>query len=152
MERPLVLLADDNDATCALVAAILQRDFALDIATDGFEAIEKLRVREYASILLDLRMPHVDGFGVLDFLTAERPELLGRVLVLTASLSRQEIGRVGTFAVAGVIPKPFEVETLLAAVRQCASGDGHPPHLGPLFSSSMILLVGELLRNRWLMP
>ncbi|HEY0142264.1 MAG TPA: response regulator [Thermoanaerobaculia bacterium] len=153
MERPLVLLADDNDATCALVAAILQRDFNLDIATDGSEAIEKLRVREYAAVLLDLRMPHIDGFGVLEFLACDRPELIQRVLVLTASLSRQEIDRVRTFAVAGIIPKPFEVEMLLETVRQCTSSEGVQPHLrGPLLSGGMILLLGEILRNRWLLP
>lgn len=153
MERPLVLLADDNDATCALVAAILQRDFNLDVATDGSEAVEKLRVRDYASVLLDLRMPQTDGFGVLEFLAKDRPELMQRVLVLTASLTKQELDRVRHFAVAGVIAKPFEVETLLDAVRQCASSEGVHPHLrGPLLSSGMILLLGEILRNRWLLP
>lgn len=152
MERPLVLLADDNDATCALVAAILQRDFDLDIATDGLEAVEKLRIREYASILLDLRMPHIDGFGVLEFLASDRAELMRRVLVLTASLTKQELDRVGRFPVAGVIAKPFEVETLLAAVRECASANGNHGHIGPFLSSGVILLLGELLRNRWLLP
>lgn len=153
MERPLVLLADDNDATCALVAAILQRDFIVDIATDGSEAIEKLRVRDYAAILLDLRMPHIDGFGVLEFLIGERPELTRRVIVLTASLTRQEIDRVRTFPVAGIIPKPFEVEMLLDSVRRCTSSEDIQPHLrGPLLSSGMILLLGEILRNRWLLP
>lgn len=153
MERPLVLLADDNDATCALVAAILQRDFDLDIATDGHEAVEKLRVRDYGSILLDLRMPHIDGFGVLEFLATERPELIGRVLVLTASLTKQELDRVRALPVAGIIAKPFEVEQLLDAVKQCvAAGDDHGPLRGPLISSGMILLLADILRNRLLLP
>lgn len=153
MERPLVLLADDNDATCALVAAILQRDFDLDIATDGQEAVEKLRVRDYGSILLDLRMPHIDGFGVLEFLANERPELIHRVLVLTASLTKQELDRVRTLPIAGIIAKPFEVEQLLDAVKQCsADGDGHGPLRGPLISSGMILLLADFLRNRLLLP
>lgn len=150
MDKPLVLLADDNDATCALVSAILQRDFVIDVATDGLETVEKLRVRDYSAVLLDLRMPHIDGIGVLEFLRDERSDLLPRVLVLTASLTKPELERVHEFPIAGIIAKPFEVETLLGAVRQCASGSGRTHLRGHLFSSGVILLLADILRSRWM--
>jgi CheY-like chemotaxis protein len=151
LEKPRVLIADDNDATCALVAAILRREFDTEIASDGAETIEKLRVLQFSAVLLDLRMPHVDGFAVLQFLHEERPDMLPRTLVLTASLTKAELDRVHAFPVCGIIAKPFEVETLLSAVKRCtASAHDHPTHRGPLLSSGMILLLADLLGHRWI--
>src|SRR6266571_1473835 len=92
-EKRSVLLVDDNEATRTLITAILQRDFHVDTAMDGMDAIERLKTNQYASILLDLRMPQYDGFSVLDFLKANNPEKLRTVLVVTALLTKSEIDR-----------------------------------------------------------
>ncbi len=148
MEKPLVLLADDNEATCTLITALLQADFAVDVAGDGGEAIEKLKKRQYGAILLDLLMPLVDGYAVLEFLKEHRPDLLRRVLVVTASLSSRQVQRVKEYDVYGLMAKPFEVDALQAAVREIAGDDGSTTRIrGPLLSSGMILLLGELLKR-----
>lgn len=148
MEKPLVLLADDNDATCTLIAAVLQRDFAVEVVHDGLEAIEKLRSRQYAAILLDLRMPVADGYAVLDHLRSDSPSLLSRVIVVTASLAPREMQRLSDYSVRGVIRKPFEVEALQAAVRQCAGMGGESPLRGPLLAGGILLmLAADLLRK-----
>lgn len=147
MEKPFVLLVDDNEATCTLITALLQGDFSVDAASDGAEAIEKLKSRQYAVILLDLLMPLVDGYAVLDFLKENRPDLLGRVLVVTASLSPKQMQRVREYTVFGVMAKPFEVDLLYNAVRQCAGDVNRLPMRGPLISGGMILLLGELLKR-----
>lgn len=147
MEKPFVLLVDDNEATCTLITALLQGDFAVEVAGDGGEAIEKLKSRQYAVILLDLLMPHVDGFAVLDFLRDNRPDLLQRVLVVTASLSSKQMQRVREYSVFGVMAKPFEVDALYNTVRRCAGDSDRPPLRGPLLSGGMILLLGELLKR-----
>jgi CheY-like chemotaxis protein len=149
VEKPFVLVADDNEATCTLITALLQHEFSVDVATDGAEAIEKLKSRQYAAIMLDLLMPMVDGYAVLDAMRAQQPDLLRRTLVVTASLSARAMERVRQYDICAVVAKPFEVDALLAAVRQCA-GDVSAPHLrGPLLSSGVILLLGELLRTKW---
>lgn len=145
MEKPFVLLADDNEATCTLIRALLQHDFTVDAAGDGNEAIEKLKRREYAAILLDLLMPQVDGYGVLDFLRSERPELLRRTLVVTASLSPREMNRVRTYDIAGIIPKPFEVDALFAAVKECSGGTGPAFIRESIVSGGMLLLLAEMI-------
>jgi CheY-like chemotaxis protein len=147
VDKPLVLVVDDNEATCTLVTALLHREFAVEVAVNGAEAIEKIQRARYAAVLLDLRMPEVDGFGVLEFLEAERRELLSKVLVVTAALSVPELDRVRKHAVAGVVAKPFDVDTLLAAVRQCV---GTITLADPLLSTGMILLLADLLQQRWL--
>jgi CheY-like chemotaxis protein len=147
VEKPFVLLADDNEATCTLITALLRSDFAVELASDGGEAIEKLKSRHYEVILLDLLMPFIDGFAVLDFLKETRPDLLRRTLVVTASLSTGQMQRVRDYDVFGVIPKPFEVDVLHATVHQAAGNVAAPPLRGPLLSSGMIFLIGELLKR-----
>jgi CheY-like chemotaxis protein len=148
-EKRSVLLIDDNEATRTLIIALLRRDFRLDSASDGIEAIEKLRTHQYASILLDLRMPQQDGFSVLEFLQANTPEILPSVLIVTAVLTKSEIERAKAFGICGIITKPFDVEELLSAVKQCV-GDADGGKLGNVFCTStpMILLIADLLRQR----
>jgi len=148
MEKPCVLLVDDNDATCTLITAVLQRDFAIDVATDGGEALEKLKAGQYAAIVLDLRMPPPDGYAVMDALTESRPELLKRIIILTAALSKRELERLKNYPVCDVIAKPFEVEALLAAVKKCAGEPGTA--LGKVISSGMLLFIAEMLQRRWM--
>ncbi len=148
-ENPSVLLVDDNEATCTLITAVLHRDFLVDVASDGGEAIEKLRTGRYAAILLDLRMPPPDGFAVLDFLKEHAPERLRTVLVVTASLRAAEVARAKDYGICGIVTKPFDIESLLESVKQCVSGgDGHP--FGNVIASSgtVIMLIADLLRQR----
>src|SRR5205807_10562731 len=93
IEKPYILLVDDNEAASALMTALLQREFVIRTATDGFEAIDELQTRQYAAILLDLRMPRMDGFGVLDHLREYSPKTLERVLVVSAALAPREVER-----------------------------------------------------------
>ena len=149
VEKPYVLLADDNEAICTLLTALLHRDFNVEAAFDGQETIKRLRTRRYAVVILDLRMPQADGFAVLDFLKEHQPAMLPRVLVVTAAVSAHELQRAASYGLCGVVTKPFEVETLLATVKRCASiEDGNP--LGPMLCSSgpVILLLADLLRQR----
>lgn len=147
MEKPFVLVADDNEATCTLIIALLHHDFVVETAGDGIEAIEKLKRRQYAAILVDLLMPQADGYAVLDFMRAERPDLLPRTVVITASLAAGEMQRVRQYQVCDVIAKPFEIDALHAIVTQCAASDAPGP--GTTFmSTGMIFLLADLLRQR----
>lgn len=142
-----MLLADDNEATCTLITALLQAEFVVHVASDGAEAIEKLKSRQYAAILLDLLMPVADGYAVLDFLSAERPDQLKHVLVVTAALAAREMQRVGNYDICGIISKPFEVDSLYNSVRQCAGATGPSALRGPLISGGMLLLLAEVLKR-----
>lgn len=149
MEKPFVLVADDNEATCTLITALLHHDFVIETAGDGMEAIARLRRRQYAAVLIDLLMPQADGYTVLDFLRAERPDLLPRTIVVTASLSWNEMQRVREYEVCDVIAKPFDIDVLHAVVKRCAALDEPGP--GTAFmSTGMILFLADLLRQRWM--
>lgn len=144
MEKPCVLLVDDNEATCTLVTALLQRDFVIEVCGDGAEAIEKLKAGNYAAIVLDLLMPPPDGYDIMDTLMKSRPELLKRTVVMTAAISLREKERLKNYPIADLIAKPFDVEVLLAAVKKSAGSDGHA--FGNVLSSGVLLLIAEALR------
>lgn len=143
-----VLLAEDNEATCTLITAILHREFTVECATDGNDAVERLRTNRYAVVLLDLKMPIIDGFGVLDFLRQHSPDMLPRVLILTAALTQNELTRASSYPIRGIVRKPFDVDSLLESVRQCAELDdkGFPS----LFTPAVLFLLAGILKNRWL--
>jgi putative two-component system response regulator len=154
VEKPPVLLVDDNEATCTLIRAILGHEFTVHVARDGSEAIESLKSLRYSAILLDLLMPITNGYSVLDFLRENHPAHLGRVLVVTASVTPTQMERLGTYAIAGVISKPFEVDLLLDAVRRTAalddpSGEVHPLG-GQFLSSGMLFFLASVLDKEWM--
>jgi CheY-like chemotaxis protein len=122
LQEPRVLVADDDHAIRQLVCTIVKRErLDVDCAADGAEAIEKLRNHDYSVILLDLMMPRVDGFGVIDYLRDHPPAYKPIVLVISA-YADQSFKAVDPTIVAGVLRKPFEVADLGNIVRLCVTG------------------------------
>jgi CheY-like chemotaxis protein len=122
MSEPRVLVADDDRSIRQLVCTIVRREhFTVDAAADGQEAIELLKQHEYAVVLLDLMMPRVDGFGVIEHLRANPPSTKPIILVISA-YTDQKFKEVDPELVAGVIRKPFEVADLGSLVRLCVRG------------------------------
>jgi CheY-like chemotaxis protein len=106
-----VLVVDDEPAIRALVAKIVDRaGLPVDTAKDGAEAIAKMQAALYAVVVVDLMMPVLDGFGVIDYvrnMNGRRPA----VIVASASDSvvlRQLDGSV----VHSIVRKPFEIDVL----------------------------------------
>jgi len=123
LEQPAkkkVLVVDDDDAIRVMVERVLKREqFEVESARDGFEAIEKLTRNDYATILLDLMMPRVDGHGVLRYLE-ERPAPPS-VIVMTANVNGAHETR-DARPVFRILSKPFDILQLVSHVRDC-TGD-----------------------------
>ncbi len=116
-----VLVADDDQSIRQLLGTIVRREgLQVDCVVDGGAAIEKLKKHEYAVILLDLMMPRVDGFGVIEYLKQNTPHHKPVILVITA-YADQKFREVDPDIVAGVIRKPFEVADLGTLVSLCAT-------------------------------
>ena len=61
-----VLVVDDEPAIRALVTKIVERaGFPVDSARDGADALDKLQAQEYAVLVVDLMMPNLDGYGLI---------------------------------------------------------------------------------------
>ncbi len=121
-ELQRVLVADDDQSIRQLVSTIVRRErFAVDLAADGAEAIECLKKHQYAVILLDLMMPRMDGFGVIEWMKQNPPPIKPVVVVITA-YADQRFKEVDAEVVSGVLHKPFEVAELRNLVRACVVG------------------------------
>ena len=120
--EPRILIADDDASIRQLLATIVKRErLNVDTASDGEDAIHKLQEHEYSVILLDLMMPHVNGFEVIEYLR-EHPQQTKPVVLVITAYADQKFKRVDPDIVAGVIRKPFEVAELGSLVRLCAMG------------------------------
>ena len=98
-------------------AALRQRPLVVDEAGDGSEAIALLSESRYAVVLLDLLMPNVDGFGVLDALAdGENPPI---VLVVSGA-DRRVIDQVDSRKIHGIIRKPFDPVEIADVVAACS--------------------------------
>ena len=121
-EQQRVLVADDDQSIRQLVSTIIRREnFTVDTAVDGLEAIERLKQHEYAVVLLDLMMPRLDGFGVVEWLKTNPPRIKPIIIVITA-YADQRFKEVDSELVSGVLRKPFDVSELGDLVRSCVTG------------------------------
>ena len=127
-----ILVVDDDDAIRALLQTVLRRrGFRVDGARNGMEALEQLAAGGHALVILDLMMPRMSGYGVLDHLARQSPLARPRVLVLTAGME----ARVDTpDLVVGTVHKPFDIELLvdivtgfLSAAQQEEEGEQTQP-------------------------
>ncbi len=126
--HPRVLVADDDQAIRQLVCTIVKREgLDIDCVSDGADAIEKLRQHEHAVVLIDLMMPRVDGFGVIEFMKKHPGDTKPVVLVITA-YADQTFKAVDPNVVTGVIRKPFELADLGNVVRLCVTGIDDATH------------------------
>jgi len=117
-----VLVADDDQSIRQLLCTIVRREgIEVDCVPDGAEAIEQLEQKSYSVILLDLMMPRIDGFGVIEHLKQHVPAVKPLILVITA-YADQKFKEVDPNIVAGVIRKPFEVSEIGNLVRLCVNG------------------------------
>jgi DNA-binding response OmpR family regulator len=121
-ERKRALVVDDDDPIRTMLANVVgHQDLAVDTARDGIEAIERLDEDGYSVILLDLMMPRVDGFGVLEHLQAHHPEKL-RCTIIASAVPESEIRKKFNRAVYRIHSKPFDIGQLIDDIRACAAG------------------------------
>ena len=114
-----VLVVDDDNAIRALLCTILRRrGLAVDSARNGAEALARCELCRYAVILLDLMMPQLNGYQVLDAFAKRRREDRPLILVLTAGAEPRNIS---ADLVAGTIRKPFDVEMIVDTISAALS-------------------------------
>jgi CheY-like chemotaxis protein len=115
-----VLVVDDDAGLRSLLAATLRRrGLHVDEAADGEQALALASTNQYAVMLLDLLMPVLDGFGVLDRISKDELAPSPVVLVITGA-DRSAIDRVGAHRVHGIVRKPFDIEEIANVVVACA--------------------------------
>ena len=116
-KKKRVLVLDDDVSMQKLVATLLRRDgHRVDVVGKGSLAIESIEVGRYDALLLDLMMPHEGGMTVIRHLRETHPEMLQRVILLTAT--PESVLKTISGEVFGVVRKPFDHSELIETVRK----------------------------------
>ena len=115
-----VLVADDDSSIRKLIVAVLRREgFRMVQARNGREALAEMRTGCTDLLIMDLVMPEVSGWQVLEERLADPALLRIPVIVVSASNTLQVSARVLDQKVFAVISKPFELEVLISTVTSC---------------------------------
>lgn len=115
-----VLVVDDDDAIRSLVVRVLRREqYETAEAAHGGQALERLRERPFAAMILDLMMPVMNGIEVIRYLETHDDAGAPCVIVVSAAAER-ELQQIQSASVHAVLRKPFELPALIAAVRDCS--------------------------------
>ena len=120
-----MLIVDDDVEIRALLDEVFKEEgFHVAIAQNGKEALDQLQREEGWVVLLDVNMPVLDGYEVVRRLRAN-PTWLddNRVVLMSAgrTLAAAHLPSLSEVVLA-IVPKPFELDTLLEVVQRLASG------------------------------
>ncbi len=120
-----LLIAEDEPVIRMAIRDALEplENFDLVEAVDGYEALKIIEDRKPALVILDLLMPRMGGFDVLETLQgqdgAERP---GKIVVLSALVEPYLVERLQALGAYRVLTKPFHIDELLRLVKEVAGG------------------------------
>jgi CheY-like chemotaxis protein len=118
-----VLVVDDDPAIRGLVAEALRGEgYAVDLAAHGREALEAMRARRPATVILDLMMPVMDGFTFLE--KCHKEQLCRDVPIVVISAAQDALRLIGETPVHACIAKPFSMDDLLRTVGLYARPNG----------------------------
>ena len=132
-DKPRVLIVDDNPDILILLRTNLRAaGFEAIEAVNGAIALEKIDSDDPDAVLLDLMMPVMDGWTVLEELKqrASRPP----VIVLSAADANANVERAKALGVAAYVTKPFDLIALVGLIReviQRANRPGFVPSSAP---------------------
>jgi PAS domain S-box-containing protein len=116
--RGRILIAEDGEANQLVAAAILRKaGYAVDLARDGEEALGAARTAAYDLVLMDVRMPRMDGLAATAAIRAlEGPAGRVPIIAMTAAVMPNEVARCLEAGMDGHVAKPMDLTALLAAV------------------------------------
>lgn len=112
-----ILIIDDDVALTKVLRAELQSvGYNIEVINDGQEALERLTSEYFDLILLDLKMPNLDGFDVLKEL--QKRGYPGKVIVLTAYADVENAIQAKKLGARSFLAKPFDFYELLVTIQK----------------------------------
>lgn len=115
-----VLVVDDNKLNREAIRTVLQLDgYEVEDVGSGQEALENIRANPPDALLLDIMMPDMDGFQVLQQLQDEVAVRRFPIIMLTGLSDTEQIERATKLGACAYVVKPFEPDELLGTVKFC---------------------------------
>ena len=119
-----ILVADDEEVIRNACMRILTRaGYDVAVAVNGDDALRKINEGNFDLVLLDLKMPVMDGMKVLEILAKEKPGL--RVVVITGHGTAETVGQAVRAGASDFLTKPFTPSELRYSVQKALAGASH---------------------------
>ena len=120
-----VLVVDDSKVMREMIVACLRvvEDYTFTHAASGLEAIEKLALKAFDLVVLDLNMPDIGGFEVIEFIRGQDKLQSLPILVVTTRGDEGSRSRALAAGASQFMTKPFAPDAILANVRSLLRQD-----------------------------
>ena len=122
MEKKYVILAvDDSAANLQLLHGLLNSEYNLRLAKSGRQAIAALSKFRPDIILMDIEMPDLSGFEVMDEIR-KNPELVNiPVIFVTSHVDKEYLEKAAEYGAGDYVAKPFDPNVLRSAIQNVLS-------------------------------
>jgi len=112
-----ILIVDDEIGVRQSLKMLLKNDYEVFLAEDAKEAFSQIKEHPPQIVLLDVTLPDLDGFKVLERIKQDHPDII--VIVMTGSIMTEEmILEVERFRAYGYVSKPFDINELRLMIAQ----------------------------------
>ncbi len=119
-----ILLAEDEEHIAKLICFKLARDgFKVSVAKNGQDAVDQLGARPWSLVILDVMMPILNGWQVLESLKSS-PASGTPVLMLTARQGQKDVARASELGATQFLSKPFDPAELSIRVKKLVQQKG----------------------------
>jgi len=121
-DKKTILVVDDSNIICNFVKRIFSDKYNVGMASDGEEAIKIIKANQnndfIETILLDLNMPKVDGFAVLEFMKSNNLFKKIPVSIISGDSSKETIDRAFTYDIVDMLEKPFNEQSVKMVIEK----------------------------------
>lgn len=115
-----ILVIEDEPSVLSFVKTALERNgYRVETAASGVDALKMLETGAFLGIVSDMRTPGgVDGSDVHDWVAANRPELIPRLIFITGDIVNEETAATLKRTGAPCVEKPFRIQQLITVVEK----------------------------------
>lgn len=118
-KKNILVIDDEEIVRISCRRALTPEGFNVEVARDGLEGLRLLKEKPYDLILIDLKMPNMDGMEVLENILAMRPD--AKVIIITGYSAVETAVKAIKMGAFNYLEKPFTPDSLLEAVREALS-------------------------------
>ncbi len=116
VKRKILLVEDETILREALREWLVADGYDVEVAESGEEAVDKIRKEEFGVVVIDLRLPGIDGLRVFEEAKETKPEIKG--VIITAYPSEETKVKAKEMGLLDYLTKPFKVEDLEKIISQ----------------------------------
>jgi PAS domain S-box-containing protein len=127
-----VLIVEDNPMNLSYITSLLEKfDVSFDVATNGFDALEIIRQQPFHMILMDIKIPGIEGLEVSSIVRNEdNPNAATPIVLITAAALQSTVNAARENGINDLLPKPFTPEQLLNILRKYIADDDQEAQTG----------------------